>query len=165
MFSAVSSSFVIDVQTGLGPDPNDATALYLRAILLTLNDSAVLADLPAPPTPWTGPAQEIIVVTNLLYASLLLSLLAAFVAMLGKQWLNRYLRDIGGSISERCGDRQRKRNGLEKWPFEIFIESLPMMLSRCCYSLLDCRGTCGRSTRRSPVRYSVLPRLVWGFLS
>ena len=128
MFSAVSSSFVIDVQTGLGPDPNDATALYLRAILLTLNDSAVLADLPAPPTPWTGPAQEIVVVTNLLYASLLLSLLAAFVAMLGKQWLNRYLRDIGGSISERCGDRQRKRNGLEKWPFEIFIESLPMML-------------------------------------
>ena len=45
--------------------------------------------------------------------------------MLGKQWLNRYLRDAGGSIAERCGDRQRKRNGIEKWPFEMFVESLP----------------------------------------
>ena len=48
--------------------------------------------------------------------------------MLGKQWLNRYLRDTGGSIAERCGDRQRKRGGIEKWPFEMFIESLPVML-------------------------------------
>ena len=29
---------------------------------------------------------------------------------------------------ERCGDRQRKFNGLEKWPFRLFIESLPIML-------------------------------------
>ena len=128
MFSAVSSSFVIDIQTKLEPDPNDVTAAYLRAILLTLNSSATLGELPAPPTPWSGPADELVVVTDLMYASLLLSLLAAFVAMLGKQWLNRYLRDTGGSIAERCGDRQRKRNGIEKWPFELFIESLPVML-------------------------------------
>ena len=128
MFSAVSSSFVIDVQTNLQPDPNDVTAAYLRAILLTLNHSTVPSELPTPPTPWSGPAGEIVLITNLLYASLLITLLAAFIAMLGKQWLNRYLRDVGGSISERCGDRQRKRNGVNKWPFEMFIESLPMML-------------------------------------
>jgi hypothetical protein len=29
---------------------------------------------------------------------------------------------------ERCGDRQRKFDGLEKWPFRLFIESLPIML-------------------------------------
>ena len=57
-----------------------------------------------------------------------MSLLAAFVAMLGKQWLNRYLRHTGGSMVERCGDRQRKFDGLEKWPFRLFIESLPIML-------------------------------------
>ena len=119
---------MIDIQTKLGPDPSDTTAAYLRAILLTLNHSAVLSELPTPPTAWSGPAQEIVLATNLLYASLLITLLAAFVAMLGKQWLNRYLRDIGGSISERCGDRQRKRNGVNKWPFEMFIDSLPMML-------------------------------------
>jgi hypothetical protein len=29
---------------------------------------------------------------------------------------------------ERCGDRQRKFVGLEKWPFRLFINSLPIML-------------------------------------
>jgi len=57
-----------------------------------------------------------------------MSLLAAFVAMLGKQWLNRYLRHTGGSMVERCGDRQRKFDGLKRWPFRLFIESLPIIL-------------------------------------
>ena len=75
-----------------------------------------------------------------MYASLLISLLAAFVAMLGKQWLNRYLRHAGGSMVERCGDRQRKCDGLEKWPFHLFIESLPIMLQMSLL-LLAC-GLC-----------------------
>jgi hypothetical protein len=41
-----------------------------------------------PPSTWAGPPQEIVHVTNLLYASLAISLFAAFIAMLGKQWLN-----------------------------------------------------------------------------
>ncbi|KAF9647862.1 hypothetical protein BDM02DRAFT_3097359, partial [Thelephora ganbajun] len=86
LFSAVSSSFVVNIQTKLEPDPNDMTVAYLRAILLTLNHSAIPGEFPAPPTAWSGPAQEIVVATNLMYASLLISLLAAFVAMLGKQW-------------------------------------------------------------------------------
>ena len=48
--------------------------------------------------------------------------------MLGKQWLSRYLRHTGGSVVERCSDRQRKCDGLEKWPFHFFINSLPVML-------------------------------------
>ena len=31
-------------------------------------------------------------------------------------------------MAERCGDRQRKFDGLEKWPFRFFIETLPVML-------------------------------------
>ena len=75
-----------------------------------------------------------------MYASLLISLLAAFVAMLGKQWLNRYLRNSGGSVIERCGDRQRKWDGLERWPLHLFIESLPVMLQAALF-LLAC-GLC-----------------------
>jgi hypothetical protein len=69
-----------------------------------------------------------------------MSLLAAFVAMLGKQWLNRYLRHTGGSMIERCGDRQRKFDGLEKWPFRFCMESLPIILQIALLLL-----TCGLS--------------------
>ena len=48
-------------------------------------------------------------------------------SVLGKQWLNRYIRRQGGSAAERCGDRQRKLNGLQRWPFGIVIESLPIL--------------------------------------
>ena len=41
-------------------------------------------------------------------------MLAAFVAMLGKQWLNGCLRHTGGSTIERCGDHQCKFDGF-KW--------------------------------------------------
>ena len=67
-------------------------------------------------------------------------MLAAFVAMLGKQWLNRYLKNSGGSMIERCGDRQRKCDGLEKWPLYLFVESLPVML-QVALLLLAC-GLC-----------------------
>jgi len=70
----------------------------------------------------------------------MISLLAAFVAMLGKQWLSRYLRNSGGSMIERCGDRQRKCDGLKKWPLHFFIESLPVML-QVALLLLAC-GLC-----------------------
>jgi len=77
-----------------------------------------------------------------MYASLLISLLAAFIAMLGKQWLNRYLSNSGGSTIERCGDRQRKCDGLEKWPLHSFVQSLPVML-QVSLLLLTC-GICRR---------------------
>jgi len=79
-----------------------------------------------------------------------MSLLAAFVAMLGKQWLNRYLRHTGGSMIERCGDRQRKFDGLEKWPFRLFVESLPIMLQIALLLL-----TCGLSRYMWSVNTSV----------
>ena len=90
-----------------------------------------------------------------MYASLLISLLAAFVAMLGKQWLNRYLRNSGGSMIERCGDRQRKCDGLEKWPLNFFVESLPVML-QVALLLLAC-GLCRHMwTINVPVAYTLI---------
>ena len=140
MFSAVSSAFVIDIQSNLQPDSNEQSAALLRAILLTLNQSAIPGETPTVLPIQAGPASEIVTTTCLMYASLLLSLLAAFIAMLGKQWLNRYLRNSGRSMIERCGDRQRKCNGLEKWPLHFFIESLPVML-QAALLLLAC-GLC-----------------------
>ena len=66
--------------------------------------------------------------TCLMHASLLISLLATFVVMLGKQWLNRYLRNLSGLMIEHCGDYQRRCDVLKKWLLHFFIESLPLML-------------------------------------
>ena len=46
----------------------------------------------------------------------------------------------GGSTIERCGDRQRKFDGLKRWPFQLFIEGLPVMLQIALFLL-----TCGLS--------------------
>ena len=161
LFSAVSSAFVIDVHSGLQPDPNEQSAALLRAILLTLNRSAIPSESPiVPPVP-ESPPSGIVTVTGLMYASLLISLLAAFVAMLGKQWLNRYLRHAGGSMIERCGDRQRKCDGLKKWPFHLFVESLPVML-QAALLLLAC-GLCKHmSSINTPVASVLITLTVLG---
>ena len=140
LLSVISSAFVIDVHSKLQPDPNEQSTALLRAILLTLNHTAIPNEAPiARPTQEDLPS-EIITTTGFMYMSLLISLFVVFVAILGKQWLNRYSRNSGGSAIERCGDRQRKCDGLEKWQLRFFVESLPVMLQVSLF-LLAC-GLC-----------------------
>jgi len=74
----------------------------------------------------------------MLYASLAASLFSAFLAMLGKQWLNRYaLTDMRGTAVERSQDRQRKLGGIIAWYFDHVMESLPVML-QVALLLLGC---------------------------
>ena len=101
--------------------------VYLQAILQTLQHPVPAGGGPLPPVS-TTPPRVYTDVSILLYTSLTTSLLAAFLAMLGKQWINRYIRHQGGSVSERCEDRQRKLDGLEWWKFRIVIEIPPVLL-------------------------------------
>jgi len=50
----------------------------------------------------------------------------------------------------RCGDRQRKFDGLEKWSFHLFVESLPVMLQIALLLL-----TCGLSQYMWSINTSV----------
>ena len=85
-------------------------------------------NVPAVPE-WSGPARAVVQVQAILYASLAASLFSAFLAMLGKQWLNRYASiDMRGSAIERCQNRQRKLDGIVTWYFDYVMESLPLML-------------------------------------
>jgi len=78
---------------------------------------------------WTGPPRMIVHVQAMLYASLAASLFSAFLAMLGKQWLNRYIStDMRGTAIERSQNRQRKHNGIVTWYFDHVMELLPLML-------------------------------------
>ncbi|KAG2132716.1 uncharacterized protein EDB93DRAFT_1093671 [Suillus bovinus] len=69
-------------------------------------------------------------IQTIAYASLTMSLLAAFGAVLGKQWLgyyktNRYGR---GSQEERAKHRQEKFEGLVTWYFDAVVQSFPVLL-------------------------------------
>ena len=115
------------------------TAAYMRILIHTMNNS-LFPDADPSSVTWTGPPPEIVTVQSLLYSSLATSLFAAFIAMFGKQWINRYLRKHGGSAAEKCRDRQRKLEGFKEWHFQLAIESLPVML-QLALLLLGCALT------------------------
>ena len=89
-------------------------------------------NIPAKPSsdsPWTGPDPNLVRVQTILFSSLAASLLAAFVAMLGKRWLNRYSQvETHGSLVDRSRDRQRKMDGMAIWGFKLVMECPPLML-------------------------------------
>ncbi|KAF9642693.1 hypothetical protein BDM02DRAFT_1973732 [Thelephora ganbajun] len=137
LFSAVASAFIVQVQPQLQPDPNEETAALLRVLIHKVDNTTFGGDVPDLPQ-WTGPPRTIIQVQTVLYASLFASLLSAFLAMLGKQWLNRYAStDMRGSAIERSQNRQRKLDGIVVWYFDHVMESLPVML-QIALLLLGC---------------------------
>ena len=77
---------------------------------------------------WNGPDGTLVHVQATLYSSLLASLLAAFIAILGKQWLNRYASVERGSVIDRGRQRKRKMDGMVTWKFGLVMECLPLIL-------------------------------------
>jgi len=124
----VTSAFIIQIQPQLQPDPGEETAALLRVLIHKIDNTTFGDDIPALPQ-WSGPPRTIVQVQAILYASLATSLFSAFLAMLGKQWLNRYASiDMRGSALERSQNRQRKLDGIVTWYFNHVMESLPLML-------------------------------------
>jgi len=106
-------------------------------MLYKMDNTTFGGDIPSLPQ-WTGAPHAIIQVQVLLYASLAASIFSAFLAVLGKQWLNRYaLTDMRGTAVERSQDRQRKLGGVIAWYFDHVMESLPVML-QVALLLLGC---------------------------
>ena len=137
LFSAVTSAFILDVQSQLQPDTGDETVALLRVLISKIDNTTFGNDPPALPQ-WSGPPHAIVQVQSILYASLAASLLSAFLAMLGKQWLNRYAStDMRGTAIERSQHRQRKLDGINTWYFDYVMESLPLML-QVALLLLGC---------------------------
>ena len=137
LFSAVTSAFILDVQPQLQPDTADETVALLRVLIYKIDNTTFGNDPPSHPQ-WSGPPHAIVQVQAILYASLAASLLSAFLAMLGKQWLNRYAStDMRGTAVERSQNRQRKLDGIFAWYFDHVMESLPLML-QVALLLLGC---------------------------
>jgi len=139
------------------------TAAYMQILIHAVN-SSLFPDANPDSVTWSGPPPEIVTVQSLLYASLATSLFAAFIAMLGKQWVNRYLRNRGGSAADKSRDRQRKLDGFDKWHFHLVIESLPVML-QLALLLLGCALSRYLWTISRTVAGVVVAMTLFGFTS
>ena len=118
---------MVDVQSKLEPDFEEMNHTLLKIVASTaLGNIPTGADTALPE--WKGPESTIVHVQAILYASLSTTLLAAFVAMLGKQWLNRYASVERGSVIDRCRQRKRRMDGMMTWKFGLVMECLPLML-------------------------------------
>lgn len=112
----------------LSPAPTDDTNTLLRYLVLK-NDTVTAGDLA--PTTFSAP-WDAIRINFLFAASLSCSLLAAFGAMLGKQWLSyadqttlgRALHDLRGQAQQL----QRDASGVKRWHFHSTVEALPLVL-------------------------------------
>ena len=124
----MTSGFVLNIENALQPDPNQETAALLRVLIYKFDNTTFGGQIP-PLQVWNGPDYDIVVCQSVLYASLGISLLAAFLAMLGKQWLNRFGKTkVRGSEIDESRNRQRKLSGMVSWKFDLVMESLPLML-------------------------------------
>ena len=121
LFSAVTSAFIIDVQDKLEPDYEEMNHVLLKIVAgAALGNTPTGADATLPE--WSGPDGTTVHILAILYSSLAVSLLAAFAAMLGKRWLNRYASVERGSIINRGRDRKQKMEGMVTWQFGLVME-------------------------------------------
>ncbi|KAJ7307902.1 hypothetical protein DFH08DRAFT_1051154 [Mycena albidolilacea] len=129
LFSAVSSAFIIQIQPELQSDPNPIIQTNLLQLLVqNITGAAVpVIQMAGQTVPTT--TTIIVIAQSLLYFSLFSTLLAALLAVLGKQWL-LYYDSVGerGTIKERGLERQRKVDGLRRWKFDPVMQILPLLL-------------------------------------
>ena len=117
------------MQSSLSPNPSDTTNALLM-ILIHKIDNGIFPDQGSTLPIWPGPSSAVIWTQSLAHTSLFTSLLAAFGAVLGKQWLGHFKtsRFGRGSLHERCKRRQHKLDGLQNWKFSTIMSALPILL-------------------------------------
>ncbi|KAG2130530.1 hypothetical protein BD769DRAFT_1316665, partial [Suillus cothurnatus] len=87
LFSTVSSSFIVAMESNLSPDPSDTTnALLTQLVQIGLGNFSEAGSTPEDPASTWSPTASVVRIQMIAYASLSMSLLAAFAAVLGKQW-------------------------------------------------------------------------------
>ena len=125
LFSAVNTAFIV----AMLPNPVDTTnALLFQLTNIALNNSSSTQSPILYPS--TGYFSSNTWTQALAYTSLASSLLAAFGAVMGKQWLFYYKtnRYDHGSLEDRCKRRHHKFQKLQTWHFEHVLQSFTILL-------------------------------------
>lgn len=111
----------------LSADSQDETNRLLRLLVKGMDNSTLSqADIGPPPF---SPSSDGMRINQLFSVSLTCSLLAAFGALLGQQWITSYKRRPVGGFDEERRERQRRLLGAKRWGLERVLELfLPMLL-------------------------------------
>lgn len=111
----------------LSADPGEETNRLLRLLVQGKNNSTITSDAIGPP-PFTAPS-DAVRINQLFSISLTCSMLAAFGALLGQQWITSYRRRPTGGFEEERLERQRRLIGAKRWRLEPILKLvLPMLL-------------------------------------
>ncbi|KAL1717746.1 hypothetical protein EV715DRAFT_202667 [Schizophyllum commune] len=129
LFSAVVTTFV--VQTSQTPPKTGDTTIALLLEIIAIqrawaNDPRVddvASFSPPPPSPSPSPW-----INRCWFLSLIFSLLAAFGAVVVRQWLQEYESDIAGPPKRRALVRHFRRVGLKDYKVNLIVPILPMLL-------------------------------------
>lgn len=125
LFATVNTAFIIAMQ----PNPIDTTNALLVQLVQNTSDGRSITQPTILPRS-TGFSSSKFWMQALAYASLGFNLLAAYGAVMGKQWLGHYKtnRFGHGSLQDRCQRRHRKFQELKTWRFENVLQSFPVLL-------------------------------------
>ncbi|KAL1664923.1 hypothetical protein GGF50DRAFT_114624 [Schizophyllum commune] len=130
LFSAVVTTLVVQSSQALQPDATEKNMAILSHVLLSIQ--------PYGSAMHTAP---FFIVTDTLRASsmdywgnrfwfisLALSLFAAFMAVLIRQWVHEYERAVAGHAKHRVLVGQYRYSGMKRWRVPFIVALLPMML-------------------------------------
>ena len=117
----MASAFIVEIQSQIRPDYQQFSFAVLTMLLNTTSGNPNHTAIPT----WSGPDPSIVQVQATLFASLSSALLAAFLATLGKQWLNLH---VEGSFIDRNRHRERRMRGMITWKFKFVMECLPLIM-------------------------------------
>jgi hypothetical protein len=104
------------------PNPADTTNILMLQLIKIIAEGPNAANDIDSLSSSTSYSSSIVWMQTPAYASLAFSVLAAFGAVMGKQWLNSYKAARGRwSLEERGMHRQRKLDGLEHWHLQTVL--------------------------------------------
>ncbi|CAE6441111.1 unnamed protein product [Rhizoctonia solani] len=133
LFSAILTAFLIEAKDLLQQDPADASLTLL--LIIAQSQQRIELGLPAPEAstkvvamPDFTPSLSARWVNGIWFMSLGLSLSAALIAMLGKEWLTTFHSSRPRSARRLAFIRQSRLKGLEDWGALHIIALLPTLL-------------------------------------
>ncbi|KAG9039673.1 hypothetical protein FS837_000941 [Tulasnella sp. UAMH 9824] len=127
LFAGVNSAFLALTLPEMSADPADDTNVLL--FHLVTGGGRNITSMDDLPSGSFSPASGMFSINILFSLSLTLALLAAFLAVLGQQWLVYYRKRSGGGADAQRWEQLRRYLGAKRWRLEAILDDiLPSLL-------------------------------------